>query len=212
MSSDKKKRPVKLMIAVGVIACGIWLYEEVIEEYVIPDLFPLRWGCVEEGSLYRSGQLSAALVEKTLKKNEIAVVIALNGEHAAHRDHEAEMRAVASLGLEFHRFPLKGDGTGDIAMYAEAIKTIVRAQAEEKPTQVHCAAGVLRSGGVLACYKLLVKGESPDQIRRHLKDYGWRAEKDKKLLPFINANMNRLTELLLAEGVISSIPNPLPTL
>ncbi|MCH8215554.1 MAG: dual specificity protein phosphatase family protein [Planctomycetes bacterium] len=212
MSSDKKKGSVKWLIAVGVIAFSIWLYEEVIEEYVIPDLFPLRWGCVEEGSLYRSGQLSAALVEKTLKKNEIAVVIALNGEHAAHRDHEAEMRAVASLGLEFHRFPLKGDGTGDIAMYAEAIKTIVRAQAEEKPTQVHCAAGVLRSGGVLACYKLLVKGESPDQIRRHLKDYGWRAEKDKKLLPFINANMNRLTELLLAEGVISSIPNPLPTL
>ena len=108
MSSDKKKRPVKLMIAVGVIACGIWLYEEVIEEYVIPDLFPLRWGCVEEGSLYRSGQLSAALVEKTLKKNEIAVVIALNGDHPEHRDHEAEMRAMASLGLEFHRFPLKG--------------------------------------------------------------------------------------------------------
>ncbi|MCH7918595.1 MAG: hypothetical protein IIC50_11485, partial [Planctomycetes bacterium] len=73
-------------------------------------------------------------------------------------------------------------------------------------------AGVLCCGGVLACYKLLVKGESPDEIRRHLKDYGWRAEKDKKLLLFINANMNRLTELLLAEGVISSIPNPLPTL
>lgn len=212
MSSEKKKRPVKLIIAVGLIAFGIWLYEEVIEEYVIPDLFPLKWGCVEEGSLYRSGQLSAALVEKTLKKHDIAVVIALNGDHAGHKDQEAEMRAVASLGLEFFRFPLKGDGTGDIAMYAEAIKTIVRAQAEEKPTLVHCAAGVLRSGGVLACYKLLVKGEPPDQILRHLKDYGWRPEKDNKLLPFINTHMDRLTELLLAEGVISSIPNPLPTL
>ena len=44
---------------------GIW--DGFLSEYFIPR----RWGVVERGSLYRSGQLTAPLAERGLRKNNI---------------------------------------------------------------------------------------------------------------------------------------------
>lgn len=70
----------RIFAALAAVAFCVWLYEEVIEEYVIPNVFPVRWGCTEEGVVYRSGQIAARLIEKTLKENDIKVVVALNGD------------------------------------------------------------------------------------------------------------------------------------
>ena len=207
-----KQRNKRIFVIVGVVAFGVWLYEEVIEEYVIPNLFPVRWGCTEEGAVYRSGQIAARLIEKTLKENDIRVVVALNGDYVNDPRQIAEKEAVKTLGIDFYRFPLDGNGTGDITNYADAIEVIVRAKKEKKRVLVHCSAGEMRTGGVLACYQMLVNRVSPGQIVRELKRYGYNPAKDLALVPYINDHMEELAGLLKEKEVIDEIPMPLPRL
>ncbi|MCF7975277.1 MAG: hypothetical protein K9N55_15790 [Phycisphaerae bacterium] len=208
----KKKKNIRIWLIVGIVAFTIWLYEEVIEEYWIPDMFPTKWGCVEPNSVYRSGQLSSALVERTLKKNGIQVIVALNGASTEDPWKVAEEKAAEKLGIEFKRFELKGDGTGDIENYAKTIEAVVQAEQAKKRILVHCSAGELRSGGTLACYRMLVKGDDPKDVLKEMLKYGYEPRRDEALVPFINENMGKLAGLLVEKGVIQKIPDPLPVL
>jgi protein tyrosine/serine phosphatase len=208
----KKKKNIRFWVIVAVVGFSIWLYEEVIEEYVIPDMFPTKWGCVEPNSIYRSGQLSDALVEKTLKKNGIQVIVALNGPSPGDPWKMAEEEAAEKLGIEFKRFELKGNGTGDIEHYAKTIQAIVQAKQQNKRILVHCSAGELRSGGTLGCYRLLVNGDDPKDVVKEMLRYGYEPRRDTDLVPFINENMGKLAGLLVEMGVIPEIPDPLPVL
>jgi protein tyrosine/serine phosphatase len=208
MKATKKQHIQRIVLAVILIGGSIWLWHDVIRDRVIPK----RWGCVEQGAIYRSGVLSAALIERTLKKNDIQVIVSLTGEKPDDPDHIAEMRTAEKLGIELHRFGLGGDGTGDIEHYAQAIAAIVKAKQEGKPVQVHCAAGTQRTGGVVACYRLLVLGDPKEDVLREMRAYDWDPKGNPKLIPYVNENMHTLSTRLVELGVIESVPDPLPLL
>jgi len=199
---------VQILLIVAIIGSGFGLWKEVLEDRLIPK----RWGVVEEGKICRSGQLSAALVKKTLTKHNIAVIVNLTVENFDDKDQKAEKQAVDELGIEVFRFPLKGNGTGDIKMYAGAIAAIVNARKNGKPVLVHCAAGAQRTGGVIACYRMLVEKRPPSQAYEELTRYGWHDEPDQVLLTYINTNMSELARLLEEMGVIDKIPDRLPVI
>lgn len=196
------------MLAVVIIGGGIWLWHDVIQDRVIPK----RWGCVEQGAIYRSGKLSAALIERTLKKNNIQVIVTLTGEKPGDPDHVAEIQTAEKLDIELLRFGLGGDGTGDIENYAQAITAIVQAKKEGKAVQVHCAAGSQRTGGVIACYRLLVKSDPKEDVLREMRSYDWDPQDNPKLVPYVNENMHTLATRLVELGVLESVPDPLPLL
>lgn len=208
MKTTQKQGIQRIVLAVVIIGGGIWLWHDVIQDRVIPK----RWGCVEQGAIYRSGKLSAALIERTLKKNDIQVIVSLTGEKPGDPDHVAEIRAAEKLDIELLRFGLGGDGTGDIENYAQAIATIVKAKKEGKAVQVHCAAGTQRTGGVIACYRLLVKGDPKDDVLREMRSYDWDPQDNPKLVPYVNENMHTLATRLVELGVLESVPDPLPLL
>ena len=195
-------------VLVVVIAGGIWLWEEKLKDHIIPK----QWGTVEQGKIYRSGQLSATLVRKMLEKHNIAVIIALTSEIPGDKYQEAEKRAAAELGIELFRYPLRGDGTGDINNYARAIAAIVDAKKKGKAVLVHCAAGAHRTGGVIACYRMLVEKRTPSFAYNELLRYGWHDKPDQVLLSYINRNMVELAARLKQMGVIEQIPDPLPVI
>ncbi|MCH8215556.1 MAG: tyrosine-protein phosphatase [Planctomycetes bacterium] len=203
-----RQRTQRIALALLLLGVAVWSWEEVLEDRLIPK----NWGCVEPGLIYRSGQLSAALVERTLKKHNIEVVVTLNGEKPQDADCLEEREACRTLGIDLKRFPLGGDGTGDIHHYANAIAAIVAAVKAQRPVLVHCAAGAQRTGGVLACYRLLVKGDPNDRVLQELSHYGWRPEKNPKLLPFVNGHMAELAALLKEKRVLAEVPDPLPVL
>ena len=138
-ASAIRRRTIRIVLIIAapliaaVLAGAIWLWEDVLEDRVIPQ----RWGTVAEGEVYRSGWLSAALVERTLKRHRIAVIVSLCGESPDNEDEAAEVDTAAKLGIEFLRFPLGGDGTGDIENYAYAVAAVVRAQRAGKPVLEH---------------------------------------------------------------------------
>ena len=171
-----------------------------------------HWGVVEQGLIYRSGRLPLDRAQATLANHHIRVLIDLTENKPSNRFQPKERAAATALGIEYHNFPLIGDGTGDIAHYANAIAVMLQARREGKPVLIHCAAGAQRTGGVVAAYRVLVEQKSPDEARAELKRYGWKPGKDQVLLNYLNGNMAKLAELLLALQVIDTIPHPLPVL
>jgi protein tyrosine/serine phosphatase len=191
------------------ILCGtMWLWVELVEDHVVPK----RWAAVEKGSIYRSGQLSPSLVKKTLKRHKIAAIVDLTGDDPQDEAQQAEKKAAAELDIRLTRFPLKGDGTGDIASYAGAIAEIVRARRQGERVLVHCHAGVMRTGGVVACYRLLVERRTPHFVIGELRENRWDPKDGRILLDYVNEHLGELATTLRAARVIDEIPSPLPIL
>lgn len=202
----------QIILFLGIVSGAICLYEGVIEPYILPRIIAKNWGVVEEGKVYRSGQLSSALVEKVLKKYGIGTIIALNCPDNPTADQLAEARAAERLGIERLELPLRGDGSGDIQNYVDGIVALVNARCEGKPVLVHCAAGVMRTGGLIAYYRLLVKKDEREEILQELERYGCHEKRQARLLPYLNRNMQTLAEALHARGVIDEMSDPVPML
>jgi predicted protein tyrosine phosphatase len=189
-------------------AAGIWLWTSVFEWRFIPK----RFGVVEQGCVYRSGRIPAPLVKKVLAKYHINTIVDLTGELPANPDQQAEKQAAVELNIKILRFPLSGNGTGDINEYAHAIVAIADAQKNKQPVLVHCAAGVKRTGGVIAAYRLLVQKKNPGFVATELKHHGCDIDNNPELINYLNSHMAGLAQLLKKAGVIKDIPSPLPQL
>ena len=190
-----------------VLGTGVWVWKEIIEDRLLPK----RWGVVAEGAIYRSGQIHANLIERMLRRHHILAIVDLTGLKPGDKNQQAEERAAAKLGIDHQRYPLLGDGTGDIHNYARVIAAIVRAKAAGKPVLVHCAAGSQRTGGAIAFYRLLVERRAPSSVYRELRRYGWKPS-NRALLDYVNGHMGDLAQLLVDMGAIQDVPNPAPTL
>lgn len=169
-----------------------------------------RFGVVVPGKIFRSGQISKSMFEKTLKEHGIQVVIDLNGVEDNDPHQEAEIASMARLGLTLHRFPLAGDGTGDIARYADAHEVMAASVAQDNPVLVHCSAGAQRTGGVIATYRVLVQKMTGPQAYAELLEYQWDPNTDKILLEYVNSHMRELAEMLVERDIIPEVPEPLP--
>jgi protein tyrosine phosphatase (PTP) superfamily phosphohydrolase (DUF442 family) len=200
-------RLARVILVVCLLGGAGWFWEDVAKDRLIPK----RWATVEEGRIYRSGQLSAALVRKMLVRHGIKVIVTLTGEIPHDPDQEAENKAAEELGIELLRFPLSGNGTGDVHRYVEAVAAIVEAKRQAKPVLVHCAAGAQRTGGVIACYRLLVEGRPPAYVLDEMRRCGWKP-KDTALLVYLNQNLGTIAALLHERGIIQTPSEPLPVL
>jgi protein tyrosine/serine phosphatase len=199
----------QLWIIATVLLCligsfGLW------EGLLKYDFFPRRFGIVEDGKIYRSGQLSRWLVERTLLKYNIKVIVNLTGDSTNTADKDEEQEAIEKLGIEKHYFLLGGNGTGDINDYAKAIAIICQAKEKGKPVLVHCASGTQRAGGVIAAYRLLIEKKDVPYVVNEMVSYDWNPEKNPNLLFYLNSNMEKLAFLLKQMGVIDKIPDPVP--
>ncbi len=204
------KRSPWLIIAVIAATVGgsIWLWEEVLEDRFVAK----RFGVVEPDLIYRSGQLSQYVVERVLADNQIQVVVDLTGPEPNAPHEHAEVSAVAKLDIERHELPLKGDGTGDITRYADAIEVMHRAYLAGQPVLVHCAAGSQRTGAAVAFYRVLVQGRDKASVIDELKQYDWSPKKDRVLLRYMDEHIAELAKMLKDRGVIDTVPEALPTM
>jgi protein tyrosine/serine phosphatase len=163
--------------------------------------------------IYRSGQLNQYLAERMLRTRDIEVIVDLTFEDLPNEPGQrAELAAAEKLGIQHHRFPLRGWGTGKIEHYVGAVEQIDRAVRQGKPVLVHCTAGAQRTGGVLAVYRLLIEGAHPQEVMREMQQYGWDPVDDEFMLGFLNDNMREFARRLKEKGVIEQIPVPLPRL
>tara|TARA_R110002111_G_scaffold256979_2_gene324547 strand:- start:19937 stop:20611 length:675 start_codon:yes stop_codon:yes gene_type:complete len=189
----KNRKLLKISITVCVIiAASVLVWEEFLEDRLVAK----RWGVVEPGKIYRSGQVSSYLIEPMLRENKIEKVIALNGSDLNKAYLKTEVATARKLKIDHQVLHLIGDGTGDVEDYAEAVAEIMRCEKAGKPVLVHCAAGAQRTGGVVAAYRMLVQKKTPEEAYQELLQYDWKPRKDQALIEYLNQNLATLSKLL----------------
>ncbi|MFK7777758.1 MAG: hypothetical protein QM501_06500, partial [Gimesia sp.] len=121
--ATKKNKLLKLSIIVCLlIGVSVLIWEEVLEDRLVAK----RWGVVEPGKIYRSGQISSHLIESMLLENKIEKIIALNGSDLKKPYLKTEVETAQKLKIDHQVLHLIGDGTGDVEDYAEAVAEIMR--------------------------------------------------------------------------------------
>ena len=171
-----------------------------------------RWGVVVPGKIYRSGQLTPKVLDRKVKAHGITTIVDFQLYDIRDALQQGEIYYAHTHGLAHHRFPLAGDGTGDLKSYADAVALIVECEKKNEPILVHCAAGTQRTGGAIAFYRLLIEQVDPRDVHDELKRYDWEPEEDDDLPRYLNANMAGLAQMLFERGILERVPDPLPQL
>ena len=195
------------LLAMAAIGAAYMYWHNALEYQI----FPKRFAAVEDGALYRSGQISAGLLYDVFTEHDIRVIVDLAGYEPKYlADQQAEDQISSELGIEHLRLPLRGNGTGDLRTFALAIAQVDRARREQKPVLVHCTAGARRSAAVIATYQVLVQGRSPELAFAELERHGAESLPRSPLVPFLNENMAEIARILVEMEVIAAVPSPVP--
>lgn len=181
-----------------VVAGAVLLWEEVLEDR----LTAKNLGTVVAGQVHRSGQISRWMIEPTLREHGIKVIVDLTAPLPDDAHQQAELATAEQLGVEHCRFPLAGDGTGRIENYVGAIQAIDRAVQNGDPVLVHCASGAQRTGGVVAAWRLLIRGDDPQAVRAEMLSYGAKPE----VFDYLDANLPEIGNRLHESGTLSTRP------
>jgi len=173
------------LIAALVVAIGI---SYVWTAYTKNRFYPVNFGVVEPG-IFRSGQLSRAVVRDVLQKNHIEVIVNLCAPDPKDGNIAAEEKAAAELGIDRRSFPLRGDGRGDPNMYIKAVQSIIEARKAGKPVLVHCAAGAQRTSGVIAAYQVIIEGKSEEAAFQEARRYLYDPKHNPYLRPYFDSHL-----------------------
>jgi DSP-PTPase phosphatase fused to NAD+ Kinase len=189
-----------------VAALGVWYGG--LKHCVIPKKF----AAVVPGRVYRSGQISRWIIGNVLDRNDIRLIVDLNGEDPGDKDQLAELKAARERGIEVKRFPLRGNGTGNIRHYAAALTELHRASRDGRPVLIHCHAGANRTGAAVGFYRLLVEHRDPADVFDEMQRFFPALTATSILVTYMNSHMRELAELLVQSGVIPCVPERIPQL
>ncbi len=168
---------------------------------------PKKWGVVEPGKLFRSGQISQRQIRTTLAKNHIGLIVDMSIEDTP--DTRAERAAVKELNIQRVALPLRGNGVGNPDFYVTALSMIVEAERKHCPVLVHCQAGTERTGGVIAAYRILVNGMSEKEAFAEARSYGHDDRENPHLVPFVEEHLKEWRTALAEHHLIDPQPTAL---
>lgn len=106
-----------------------------------------RFDVVDSGVLYRSGLLKDWQLRRAIKKYKIKTVFSLT-----FTNNEGEAAVCKEAGVKRYFQYLPGDGVGTDDPYLRFLE--VAQDPSNHPILVHCSAGVQRTGGAVALYRI----------------------------------------------------------
>ncbi len=155
---------------------------------------------VEEGVIYRSGQLSGAQFASRIQEKHIRTIINLRGNNSGRPWYNDEMKASAAAGVQHIDFPISA---GRELTDDQVSKLAVFLKESPRPILIHCEAGADRSGLASALYKLLVEKRSPGEASAQLSfRYGH--------FPWLGSRtvaMNRTFERIVSQTLLTQSAN-----
>jgi hypothetical protein len=127
-----------------------------------------NFGTVAPGRIYRSGQMTAGTLARTVRRFEIKTVLNLRGDNPKLAWYRAERSATLSSGanqLDVHM-------ASDLWLSRHEARTLVRLlDTSEYPLLIHCEWGAERTGLVSAIATLLRPGGSLADAQRQFSLY-----------------------------------------
>ena len=131
---------------------------------------------VEDGKLYRSGQLPADVLGRVIDEYGIRTVVSLrfsDRDEGVPPDADEE-RSCRQRGLNYVRIrPKVWRGTPSPAEESVGQFLDVVSKPENRPILVHCFAGVHRTGAYCAVYRMEFQGWTNADALRELKSWGY---------------------------------------
>lgn len=201
-----------LILALAV-ALAAFLYVEVVR----PNLVPKNFGVIEQGRVYRSGQLTPAAMRRIVEREHIKTEIDLgsywDGGRLADPAGEARnQRAAEAMGVTRYVMPLVGDGTGNVNWYIHALR--IMNDPSKQPVLVHCGAGSERTSVAAILYEQLRTG-SPDNATgveqaRKFRHNPRRNPHVREVLDAYGAEILRCVRQGGQLSAFESIPSPKP--
>src|SRR4051794_17268235 len=130
-----------------------------------------RFVVVEPGVLYRSNLLSNEQFADVIRKHHIKTVYSLSFTRA-----DEIQKLCDQLGVKRCLHYMPGNGAGPDEPYLRFLE-IVQDPAN-RPVLVHCSAGVQRTGGAVALFRIVEQGWTFDRALAEMK---WRGNDGNKL-------------------------------
>lgn len=136
---------------------------------------------VEDGVLYRSGQLTPTGMDRVLRDYNIKTVVTLRTSRTAARPPDSwEEDVCAARGLNHVRIVPRvwgADESGEIpAEQAVQEFLAVMDKKENHPVLVHCFAGIHRTGTMCAIFRMEYHGWSSERAMSEMQLYGFAPE------------------------------------
>jgi len=190
-------------IIAAVIGCATWFWFGYLRDRVVAK----RFGEVTP-SVFRSGMISEHVIPRVLDENGIQCIIDLTEREWQPERKIAERAAAKERGVEIREYPLVGDGTGSVDAYVAAVKDLIAADVTGRKTLVHCAGGSYRTGGVIATFRMLRQGWSPEDALDEARRYKWNPS-DVILPNYLSDHIDEIRARLIADGSLpADAPRP----
>jgi protein tyrosine/serine phosphatase len=130
--------------------------------YVAYDQATCNLGTAEPGRIYRSGQMPAQVLARTLRQHRIKSVLNLRGPNPAEAWYRDELHTTLAAGATQIDIPL----SSCLWMSPAQLKTVIETlETAERPLLIHCAWGSERTGLVSALAVLLREGSTLEEAR-----------------------------------------------
>ncbi|MEQ8843930.1 MAG: tyrosine-protein phosphatase [Phycisphaerales bacterium] len=153
-----------IIVLVALVAGVIWYADEGHELF-----WPKRWGVVQDGAIYRSGEPTPRATRRVVQEMGIRTIIDLGAHTPGTEEEMTAQRVAAELGVRRYRFGLIGDATGDPNDYVLALR--IMNDPEHQPVWVHCAAGSERTGCLVALHRTINDGWDIDTAYAETHEY-----------------------------------------
>lgn len=157
-----------------------------------PYALPKRFGIVEAGKLYRSGEMTPAALKHAVSQFGIRTVIDFGAHEPGSPEERREARTAKALGLSRYVLRLEGDGTGNLNNYARALEIMNDRTAQ--PVLVHCSAGTQRTGCAVALYSKMHTGAGIDKLLWDAARYGHDPEDNPHVRTILTTEGERIID------------------
>ncbi len=212
---DRVRRPLWVWAAGGAVIAGLtfWAWDDLVK----PATVVKRFGIVEAGKVYRSGELTPATLAKVVRERGIRTEVDL-GTFRDDPEGEARMaKAATALGVTRYSFHLYGDASGDPNEYLQALRLIN--DPTNQPVLVHCGAGTHRTGCAIVLYRTIVQEKDYDASLREAEEFDYVPGKHLKVkqmldqwrVPIGNALRNGTPLIEGTSPHAETVPLPAPT-
>lgn len=164
-------------------------------------IFAKRFSTVEEGLVYRSGQMSPIRFEGVVNAHHIEKIVRFTTDDPLDDWQLAERDVANRDHIAVEVYALEGNGTGDPEMYVDALSSVWESQQAGEAVLMHCAAGSERTGVASLLWQVLVLDDTVDEAMVDLLDHDHRPHRNPELLAYVHKYLPRISTELAARGV-----------
>jgi len=167
------KRLIVVGVAVGLATVGLAVKHG--RHHVVPK----RFVEVIPGQIYRSGEMEQGPFLRVLEKHDIRTILTLLNREEGDPAQAFEEKVAADRGVRLVRMGMPGDGLAHLDEIDQAAALL--ADSANHPLLVHCAAGVNRTGVVVAAWRMKYCGWGPAEAIAEAERCGWSPRRNPEM-------------------------------